>query len=370
MAKRTNGEGTLYQDKTGLWRGELTIGYDESGKRIKKQFTSMDLEVVQKKMNEEKYRLNRNMSTQSNSFTVKEWMEFWLVTYKANMIKPRTYDYYEFNLIHYAYDVIGSIKLDKIKSIQIQQLYNILFNKGLSTSTISGVHIPLNQAFEQAINNELIYKNPCKGVKLPKKEPRKSRAMTIEEQESFTKSCTNTTYHNLFIFLLNTGMRRGEGLSITWDDVDFDNMTLMVNKSMTTIINRSDAAETTRSQAISTTKTESGTRTIPINKACLAILKRQPRNNDFIFCSKVGTPLIERNVHRAFHDLLKKSGIKESSGLTIHSLRHTFATRLLEKNANIKTVSELLGHKSIQITLDVYSHVLPNLKSETINLLD
>lgn len=369
MAKRTNGEGTIYQDKTGLWRGELTLGY-ENGKRIKKQFSSMDLDVLQKKINDEKFKLNRNMATQVSDFTVKTWLEFWMQTYKLNTIKPRTYDYYEYSLIHYAYNMIGNIKLDKIKSAQIQQLYNSLFARGLSTSSISGVHKPLNQAFEQAIYNELIYKNPCKGVKIPKREPRKSRAMTVGEQEIFIQACNGTTYHNLFIFLLNTGMRRGEALCLTWKDINFDEMLVIVNKSMSIVKNRDENAETKNLQIISSTKTESGERTIPINKICLSILQKQPKSNSFVFSSKVGTPLGERNVQRAFTELLKKTGLDESSGLTIHSLRHTFATRLLEKNANIKVVSELLGHKSIQITLDIYSHVQPSLKNQTIKLLD
>lgn len=367
MAKRTNGEGSIHQDKTGLWRGELTLGY-ENGKRIKKQFTSMDLEVVQKKMNDEKFKLNRNMATQSNNFTVKEWLEFWLVTYKMNVIKPRTYDYYEDALRLYVYDSIGNIKLDKIKTIQIQQLYNNLHKKGLATSTIKSAHVPLKQAFEQAINNELIYKNPCNGVTIPKKPPRASRAMTIEEQEIFISHCKATTYHNLFVFLLNTGMRCGEAMALTWADIDFDKMLININKNMSRIINRDENAATRNIQVIGTTKTESSARSAPISKKCKEILNRQGKNDVFVFSSKAGTPLNQRNINRAYDELLAIAGLSDE--LTIHSLRHTFATRLLEKGANIKVLSELLGHSGIQITLDTYSHVLDNFKNETIKLLD
>lgn len=368
MAKRTNGEGTLYQDKTGLWRGELTLGYDENNKRIKKQFTSMDLEVVQKKMNDEKFKLNRNMATQSNNFTVKEWLEFWLKTYKMNSVKPKTYDGYEESFELHVYNVIGGMKLDKLKSINIQQLYNSLHSRGFSTSVIKKIQVPLSQAMEQAIMNELIYRNPCKGVIIPKKPPRKSRAMTIEEQEKFLQNCVDNTYHNFFVFLLNTGMRCGEGMAIMWDDIDFENKTITVNKNMSRIKNRSENPGTKKRQILSSTKTEAGMRIIPINKTCLTILQRQSKKNIFVFSSKTGRAFGESNASRSFKSLLEQAGLPND--LTIHSLRHTFATRLLEKNANIKTVSELLGHKKIQITLDIYSHVLPNLKSETINLLN
>ena len=83
MPKRTNGEGTIYQDKKGLWRGELTIGYDSDGKRQKKSFSSKDREALLKKMNDEKFNLNRNITTVKNEYTVAEWVDFWLINYKA-----------------------------------------------------------------------------------------------------------------------------------------------------------------------------------------------------------------------------------------------------------------------------------------------
>jgi len=368
MSKRTNGEGTIYQDKKGLWRGELTIGYDDNGRRIKKQFSSMDLEVLQKKMNDEKYNLNRNIVIKNSDYTLKEWLEFWLHTYKLNSVKPRTYDYYESAFILYVYDSIGNSKLDKLKTIQIQQLYNELSSRGFATSTIRSVHVPLNQAFEQAINNELLFKNPCKGLVVPKKPPRESRPFTVEEQNKFEAACKNTTYHNFFIFLLNTGLRCGEGMAITWDDVNSYEKLLSVNKTISQIVNREKNPETKKIQVIQTTKTESGTRIVPLNKKSIQILESQSKDNAFVFSSNVGTVLSQRNLIRGFNILLDKSNLPKD--LTVHSLRHSFATRLLEKGANIKAVSEILGHKNIQITMNLYSHALPNFKRQTIELLD
>jgi len=367
MPKRTNGEGTIYQDKNGLWRGELTLGY-ENGKRIKRKFSSMRLDELQKKMNEERVRLNRNIITQNSDFTLKEWLEFWLQTYKLNSVKPRTYDYYEYALESYVYPYIGDIRLDKLKSIQIQQLYNGMNARGLSTSTIKSVHIPLNQAFEQAINNELVYKNPCRGTSIPKKEARKSRALTVGEQQIFEEACTQTTFHDFFIFLLNTGLRCGEGIALAWDDIDMQAKTLTVNKNITTIVNRDDASSAKHVRIVQTTKTESGRREIPLSKECFRVLSRRPNRHGFVFASRVGTPLGHRNVTRAFDNLLEATDLP--SDLTIHSLRHSFATRLLERGANIKALSELLGHKSIQITLDIYGHAFKELRAETISLLD
>src|SRR5215469_3396328 len=96
MAKRKHGEGTIYKRKNGLWVGELTIGYNDAGKRIKKQFTSMDLSVVQKKMDDEKYLLNRNIIKVSSSITIAEWLTIWLEQYKRRQLKEKSYDNYEY----------------------------------------------------------------------------------------------------------------------------------------------------------------------------------------------------------------------------------------------------------------------------------
>lgn len=208
---------------------------------------------------------------------------------------------------------------------------------------------------------------------LPKKQPRQSVAFTTEEQKTFLSHCKgDTTFENLFIFAFNTGMRLGEMLALTWNDVDLKNKTVNVNKSMSVVTDYDEDAEKKNKIIIDTTKTKSGSREIPLNKAALKCVEIQQQNNKadspFIFYSSAGTALMKRNIYRAFKNIMEKADIK--THLTIHSMRHSFATRLLEKGADIKTVSDLLGHKSIQITLDIYSHVSSNLKKNTISLLD
>lgn len=375
MPKRTNGEGTIYQRANGLWVGDLTIRYDivdGKKKRIKKTFTSMDRETVLKEMNDTRYKLNRNMITQNNNFTVAEWVSFYLDNYKKNIVKAKTYDNYDYIYRCHIKDNIGDIKLDKIRPDTMQQLYNQLRNNGLSSSTIHKVHVLLNQSFEQAIRNNLIYSNPCKATNLPKSSTRHVIAMSNTEQTAFELQCTNTTHHNLFVFLLNTGLRRGEAMALSWNDIDFTTKTITVNKTVSVVSNReADPADKKTMTIIDTAKTESSMRTVPINKKAERILllqKSNPCNDFYVFSTTNGKILTARNIHRSFHALLSKADLPDT--YTIHSLRHTFATRLLEKGANIKVISDILGHASIQITLDTYSHVMPNFKHEVISLLD
>lgn len=369
MAKRTNGEGTIYQRSNGLWCAELTIGYDANGKRIKKSFSSMDLEKLHKKLNDEKYRMHRNIITDKCDYTLAEWVDFWLTNYKAIELKSSTYDRYEYAFNTHVKDRIGHIKLSKLRPDMIQQVYNQMYNAGLSTSSIKQVHIALNQAFNQAIQNNYLFQNPCKATTIPKTEPKKSRALTIAEQNAFVQHCPNTTYGNLFIFALNTGMRCGEITALIWRDINLQEMMITVERTAGRIINRGENAESKTKIVISAPKTSKGIRKIPINKAAKKILLAQKHHNElFVFSSKNGNILMSRNIKRAFDSILDKADLPND--ITVHSLRHTFATRLLEKGANIKVVSEILGHASIQVTLDVYSHVMPSLKKDTIALLD
>ena len=144
-----------------------------------------------------------------------------------------------------------------------------------------------------------------------------------------------------------------------------------MNKNLSVVNDYSDEDNITSKTIIDTTKTESGTRTVPLSRQAAEAIERQKENTSeftFIFSSNSGTPLEKRNIYKAFNKVVERANVKSS--VTFHSFRHSFATRLLENGADIKTTSELLGHKSIQITFDIYSHVGKDLKQQTINLLN
>lgn len=377
--RRMNGEGTIYQRPNGLWVCEITLGYDENKKRIKKTVSSMDKDKLQKKINDLKYKNDRHLLTNPSDYTVGEWVSFWLETYKKQSIKPTTYDMYKGSLERYIKPKIGHYKLGKLNSIIVQKFINDISEQGLSKkdglsqSSVKKVFITLSQACKQAVSANILYQNPCDSVQLPKKPSRQAVAFTAEEQERFLSHCKgDTTFENLFIFAFNTGMRLGEMLALTWDDVDLENKIVNVDKNLSVVNNYDEGAEKKNKIIIDTTKTESGSREIPLNKSAFKCVETQLQNNKkdspFIFYSTTGTALMKRNIYRAFNNIIEKADIKNH--LTIHSMRHSFATRLLEKGADIKTVSELLGHKSVQITLDTYSHVSIDLKKKIISLLN
>ncbi len=380
MAKRRqNGEGTIYQRSNGLWVCEVTLGYDANKKRIKKTVYSMDLEKLKKKLNDLKYLNDRSMVAEPSKYTVSDWLDFWLENYKKQSVKPTTYDMYHHACKSYIKPHIGHYKLDKLNPLVVQKFINDISQKGLnaknglSLSSLKKIVITLSQAYNQAIKLGMLYQNPCDALVIPQKDVKESVAFTDDEQKRFLSNCPgDTTFENLFIFAFNTGMRMGEILALTWNDIDFKNNTVTVSKNLS-VVNDYDEGTTTKQKTIINTSTKNGTtREIPLTKKALASVEHQKefnkKNSPFVFYSTVGTPLQKRNIYKAFDKIIEKSDI--GSPVTFHSMRHSFATRLLEKGADIKTVSNLLGHKSIQITLDIYSHVHEDLKLKTIALLD
>ena len=180
MAKRRqNGEGTIYQRPNGLWVCEITLGYDADGKRQKKTVSSMDLEKLKKKINDLKYLNDRHMVAEPSKYTVSDWVEFWLETYKKGTVKPTTYDMYKNALESYIKPNIGHYKLDALSPINVQKFVNDLGQKslhkdaGLSESSIKKILITLSQAFDKAIALNMIFKNPCEGIQIPKKKNEK-----------------------------------------------------------------------------------------------------------------------------------------------------------------------------------------------------
>ena len=370
MAKRQNGEGTIYQRKNGLWCADLTVGYDETGKRLKKSLSSMDKETLMKKVNEERRKLNLGIAvTSSDSSTVAQWLDEWLRNYKEHNLRNNTIDNYKKITRVHIIPVIGKFTLAKLNTAMIQRIYNDLARQGKYNTAIK-VNIILNQAFNTAVKLGLIHINPNANCIVPKQPKEKISALSSEDQLKFESACRDNVFGRAFLFLLQTGLRVGELCALMWEDIDLDNNVIKISKSANRVNNYDETAETKTHIIISKVKTESGERDVPLSNKARDILLHQQKHKTsmFVFPSSVGTILQQRNIRREMKVITDE--IKIKTHITPHVLRHTFATRMLERGANIKALSAILGHKRIQITLDLYVDAMMNLKQETINLLN
>lgn len=233
------------------------------------------------------------------------------------------------------------------------------------------------------MKNEMIIKNVTNAVVLPKQIKREIRVLTQEQQKKFIEVCKKDDGGLPFILMIATGIRRAEVLGLRWEDLNEKDCTIKVVQSVLRVKDFNGKDGKTK-LIFDTPKTKNSIRTIPIPEAVLIDLldhrKKQKlevkefetigleyQHHNLIFASKTGQPIEPRNLNRKFYKLIDKAGIQN---INLHGLRHSFATRLLEEKEPAKVVQELLGHKSIQITLDTYSHVSDELKREAIQKID
>ncbi len=385
MAKRRgNGEGCIRQKKSGRWEALMSDGYNRLGKPKTKYLSAKTHGELMKKVDEYKVAKLTGTYIENNKLTVGQWLDEFYSTHIVNRVTLSTQVNDESIIKHHLKPFIGRIKLSELKGRKVQQIYNQLLidgrvdgKGGLNPKTIRNIHITLHKALEQAVRDDLIIKNPLKSVTLPRMKKKTIEILSPEEQRQLNNACFSHPWGIAVLLTLYSGMRKGEVLGLTWDNIDFENNKLCVTQQLARIKDYSeDAKAKTRLGIIDDTKTKTSKRVIYIANVIMDELKKHKKQQEqeklkwgkaykdlnMVFCREDGQ-YIDPGTFRDFYlRTLKKAQIEHK---TFHALRHTFATRALESNANIKTVSEILGHASIQITLDTYSHVSQELQQET-----
>jgi integrase len=291
--------------------------------------------------------------------TVGEYLAQWLETMRPN-VKPATYASYECIIRTRIVPSMGKLPLQKVTALRVQALYTSLLTgpRGdgkpgtRSNRTVRMVHVLLKQAFKQAVRWRLMPRNVIDDVDPPKAIRPRVECWDDDEARTFLAVAEGDGYGALWITALHTGMRLGELLALYWGDVDL----------------RKGVIHVRRGGSDDDTKSQAGRRTITLYPEAIEALQAQREarplpiaSTALVFTSSAGTPLDQGNVRRRFYTLVRKAGLKN---ITIHGLRHTHATLLLLHGVDIKTVSMRLGHASIQITLDTYAHVLPQMEEK------
>lgn len=368
--KRGNGEGSITKRKDGTWMGRLMIGRKSDGKPNIRCLYGKTRKDVQEKLTALANSVNNGSYIEPSKLIVKQWLDSWLLNYKSLTLKPKTYDSYENIIKNNINPFIGEMLIGDVKKDNIQKLVSDLVNeKNLSPATIKRIFAVLHGALKQAVYNEIIFKNPAEQATLPKQNPKTIEVFSIEQQQRFLASAKESNLYAAFLVNLDSGLRRGELLALTWKDVDFENGIITVNKNIVTTKNRKLNISEIKVQ--NSTKTKSGMRKVPLTQRSLLVLKelklKQQKLSDIVFCSTIGTHIDPNNFSREFRKVIKNAGMNKFSP---HVLRHTYATRLFESNVAAKTISELLGHSSITITLNIYTHVMPETKAEAVKALD
>ena len=369
MAKkvRGQGEGNIRQRKDGTWEARYSLGVDSRGKQIRKSIYGKTRNEVSKKLTKILNDINMNTYIDPSKITIKEWIEAWLKDYKENSVSKKTYNSYKQQLDLYIIPHLGYVYLKDIRPEQVQATFNKM--KGLSDRTIKYTKTIFNMCMKRAKINKLITDDPCEYVELPKGKPKGDiKVFTEEQQIEFLNCIDGHQYQVAFLMLISTGLRVGELLALTWDCVDFENNKINVNKTLSRV----------DGELFNPTKTETSNRVIPVLEDIMKFLKSHKAQQNItklqvgkdynpynlVFTNIYGAPVSFSTFAKSLKRLLKDNGLPE---LSPHKLRHTFATRGLESGMDMKELQVLLGHSTMKLTSDTYTHVLDKQKEKAMN---
>ncbi len=298
-----------------------------------------------------------------------EWLNTWLNKYLKTTIKLRTYLKYNDIINKHINPILGEYELNDLNGNILQEfvLYklnngNLITNEKLADNSVIAIVSLLKQALRQALFLGISNTEYTAHIKIPMAKEKEITVFNRLEQQKLESYCLNSKPNYIGIIIcLYTGIRLGELLALTWNDIDFDNKLLKVNKTVYTITkNGKNEAHIDRP------KTKQSNRIIPLPKQIINLLKRKKKESisNYIISTKNGGIVQNRSYQKSFKSILNRCEITYKN---FHSLRHTFATRALELGMDVKTLSEILGHKNSSITLNRYSHSLLEHKFEFMN---
>ena len=381
--RRGNGEGTIVQYKDG-WRACVMVGRKENGQPNRKQLYGRTRAEVVKKLNEYKAQNYMGTVAQDSKITLQKWFKTYLEEFRSNDLRPSSIERYTGIYNNYIKNTnLGMSRLKDIKGTNIQAYYNSLLKQGKSPSTIKTLHKVLKAAINKAVKEGYVIINYCNNVTLPKiKSIEEIQVFTQEEQKLFLAAIEKHRLKALFILALGSGLRQGELLGLKWDKLDLVSNNVTVSNTIKRVaIHNPKKGENKTIVLEQDPKTNYSKRTIPIpSKVAEALIEHKKLqdkekkfvgkayvDNGYVFSTELGGYIDPRNLARSYSRILESVNIPHRK---FHSLRHTFATRLFEKDVPLKTVSVLLGHANIKITADIYTHVLKDQKTDAINKLD
>ena len=368
MARRGHGEGSIYRRKDGRYAAAITL---ENRKR--KTFYGKTRREVQDKLNAALHEQKRGMLATGPQQLLKTYLENWLEQAYKPTVKLNTYVQYRSVIRHHLVPAFGNIPVQKLTPEKIRAFYRQKIDEGSKPRTVGLIHAALHRALEDAVKQGLVARNVAKLVSPPRIDRYDAHTLTVEQAEKLLDAARGSRLDALLILALTTGMRRGELLALRWDDIDFKQGLVSVHRTMTRVGGYGYVE--------GEPKTRSSRRRIVLPGVALEALRvhriqqEQIRVNagekwqdkGLVFCDGYGGFFSPDMVLRRFDKLLDEAGLPH---MRFHDLRHSAATILLVAGVHPKVVQERLGHSTIAMTLDVYSHVLPSMQQEAAGKID
>lgn len=292
-----------------------------------------------------------------DNMTMDSWFDIWLNEIKKDTILCTTYSRLKVEYNTHIRDVLGHMKVKSVRRLDCQRIVSNMIDKGNKASTIEMVIGELKTLLSDAVSNNIAFKNPCDGIKLPQKDTVERRVLTIDEQRKFIEYLAEhpSKYSNMFMLMLETGLRVGEALGLQWSDVDFENRVLHIQHNVV-------RNKITKELEIHNPKTNAGKRKIPLTENAIKILKKTKANRPLVITQWTNHVFADKKgeIHQSNATTSIMYAISDNMGVphfTCHTLRHTFATRCIEAGMKPKTLQKILGHSDISVTMNLYVHV-------------
>ena len=363
MPKRAaQGSGTIRRYNDTLWQARITLGRDPgTGKQIQKSIYGKTQKEVREKMTALLAEKDKGTYIEPSKMTVRKWLDTWLSDY-CGAIKEQTKTQYEQVCRVHLKPKFGAVTLSAIKPHMIQKLYNDLVKGGTSPKTVKNINGVFHKALQQAVLLQYIPINPCNAVQLPKAVKPDLCVLNEKQIDDFLQAIRGSEYENILKVDLFTGMRQGEIMGLTWDRIDFDAGTILIDRQM--ILERKRGGI----YKFDSTKTEKSRKLKPapfVMNILRECRKQQIQDKlkagalwddggfpDLVFTNHFGQHFGRTTLTRNVSEIGKKIGVP---GFRFHDLRHTYAVASIRAGDDLKTISSNLGHATIAITMDVYA---------------
>lgn len=365
--------GTIKKDGS-TWFVLFDLGKDpKSGKRKQKKKRGFKTKKeAEKYLNEQLNALDKGTYFEAKDILFGEYLDYWLENYAKPNTAARTLEGYHYMITQHLKPSLGNIKITKLHPFHLQEYYSQklvngkIDGEGLSPQSVKHHHRLIHKVLKDAVKWQFLARNVAEAVTPPKTKKVEMHTWNNDQVKVFLEIAKTSPYYPVYKTAIYTGMRRGEILGLRWQDVDFDNLVISVRQSLQEVRGvgltfKEPKSGKGRSITITTTLAKELKKLYKQQLTDKLLLGQIYQDLDLVFAQVNGKPLQPTEMSRNYRKMVDKSGLPY---IRFHDLRHTHATLLLQQGVHPKVVSERLGHSTISITMDIYTHVLPNMQKE------